>query len=277
MWQKLLLSTALCCMLFAGAALAQHALCEDQKAVDSMMHNIWRHHHDLFAEDYQIALDSLLAICPKVDYAWQQKSMPMSKTGNWQRSFDALKHAAALDPEQWLSYQAFIKCIFAKDYEGALPEFEACEKLIKGAGVMDHSFDFFRGLCYLCLDSLPQAALYLKKDVDGQEQHRGKGNVHHVSLFYWGICQLKMKKYLDAELTFRECVRIYPQYPEPNFYLGITYAATGKKVLAQAYFFKSKQYLGEGYNSGEDQEFYVNYPFAIGNEDVDDEVEKLKQ
>lgn len=275
MWWKSLLSLAIGSLLMAGNAYCQQDRCADTHWADSAITYI-QHHYDYTSRGWQDACDSLLAVCPKLDQVWQMKAMPNIKLGNWAQAYAPLRQAVQLNPQEWLPYQAFLKCIFSKDYEGALPELAQCEHMIAGAGVMDHSFDFFRGLCYLCLDSLPQATVFFKKDMVAQEQRRGRNDVHHVTLFYWGICQLKMKQYLGAELTFRRCLEIYPQYPEPNFYLGNVYAQTGKPVLAKAYWVKARQYLAQGYNSGEDQEFYVNYPFAIGVTDIDAALSKLK-
>lgn len=273
MWQKFLLSVLLLPAFHTGYA--QKSLCTDPVAADSAITHIQRS-YSYTSEAWQLACDSLLAQCPDLDQVWQMKAMPNIKLGNWEKAYGPLSHAVALNPEQWLSYQAFLKCIFSKDYEGALVDFEACEKLIKGAGVMDHSFDFFRGLSYLCLGDLPNATAFLKKDVDAQVKSRGAGNEHFVLLLYWGICLFKDGKVLEAELTFRKSLAIYPQYPETNFYLGSVYAKTGKTILAKAYYKKSRQYLNEGYTSGEDQEPYVHYPFAIGQSEIDEALKDLE-
>lgn len=274
MWSKYLLSLLAIFMLVAPGS-AQHSPCNNPAWTDSAITHI-QQGYSYTTQEWQLACDSLLAICPGLDQVWQMKSMPNIKAGNWEAAYAPLQKAVALNPQEWLPYQAFLKCIFSKDYEAALPEFEQCEKMISGAGVMDHSFDFFRGLCYLGLDSQARAILFLQKDISDQVRRRGKNNVHHVSLLYLGVAQWKAGRTLDAELTLRQCLGIYPQYPEANFYLGAVYAQTGKKVLAKACFLKSRQYLLEGYNSSEDQEFYVNYPFAIGNTDIDEALNKLK-
>lgn len=274
MWLKWLLSVSVCVVLNSSSGWSQKRLCDDPAATDSAIHYIWQH-HAYTTPQYQDACDSLLALCPELDQVWQMKAMPYIKLGNWEKCFAALEKAVVLNPRQWLPYQAFLKCIFTKDYEGAIPELKAADKLMPGSGTMDHSFDFFIGLSYLCLDSLEQAETYLGKDIGWQEKSRGKGNVHHVSLLYMGLCQLKMKHYLVAEKIFHQCLNIYPQYPEANYYMGELYALTGKKILAKAYFVKARQCYGQGYNSSEDQEYYINYPFAIGTTEANEAIKNL--
>ena len=270
---KFLLSISVVYLLQSGSTNAQVAFCDNEKAIDSAIHRIYRFHYT--SDDWQTACDSLLSICPKLDQVWQMKAMPNAKLGNWEACYKPLKNAVALNPKKWLSYQAFLKCVFTKDYEGAIIDFKEADKLAAGSGVMDHSFDFYLGLCYLRLDSLPAALKYFNADASYQEHRKGKGNVHPVSMFYLGICHLEMKHYALAEKCFNNCLKVYANYPEPNFYIAKQYILTNKKVLAKAYFVRAKKCLNEGYTSGEDQEYYVNYPYEITVSDIDEALQAL--
>lgn len=273
MWYRLFRSCALMVLwlMQQNPVTAQIFRCEDEAATDSAISFI-SSHYSYTGREWQNACDSLLAVCPALDWVWQMKAMPYIKLGDWHSCFSNLAHAVALNPARWLPYQAFLKCIFAKDYKGALAEFNSCDTLRTGSGVMDHSFDFYKGLCCLGMKDYRGTRFYLGRDISVQEQARGKENVHYVSLFYWGLYHYLIKNYTVAEQHFRRCLKVYPQYPEPLYYLGLTLNSLKRKAEAAACFTKAKESLNAGYNSNEDQEFYVNYPFAIAMREVEEQL-----
>ncbi len=250
---------------------AQAPFCDDEKGIDSAIHWISRT-YSYTSQGWQDACDSLLVICPDLDQLWQMKAMPGIKTGDWNGCFSNLVHAVEIKPDRWLPYQAFLKCMFVKDYAGALRDFGRCDTVARGAGVMDHSYDFFKGLCCLGLKDYKGAYAFLKRDIDNQVKFRGKENVHYVSLYYWGIYHYINGTYPEAVEAFRQVLKIFPQYPEPSFYLGMVLRKQGKESEALSCFRTAKESLLGGYNSNEDQEFYVNYPFAIGMQEVDEQL-----
>jgi len=276
MWCKYLRSVLLVLVLAnAAPARAQAPFCDDVAGIDSAINWIARN-YSYTSQGWQDACDSLLTICPDLDQVWQMKAMPAVKTGDWQGCFSNLVHAVQINPGRWLPYQAFLKCMFSKDYAGALRDFQRCDTLISGGGLMDHSYDFFQGLCCLGLKDKQGALYFFKKDIERQERHRGKENVHYVSLFYWGLHHYLDGKYAEAESAFRRCLRIFPQYPEPSYYLGMTLKATGRAGKALACFRTAAESLLAGYHSNEDQEIYVNYPYAIGMQELKVQIAALR-
>jgi tetratricopeptide (TPR) repeat protein len=254
---------------------AQAPLCDNEAALDSAIAYI-EGQYDYMEQGWQDACDSLLVICPDLDRVWQMKAMPAVWAGDWQSCFSSLQHAVIINPRRWLPYQALLKCLFAKDYAGALADFRRSDSLLPGSGIMDHSLDFYRGLCCLGLGDYPNACLFLKKDVDSQETCRGKDNVHYVSLFYRGLCLYLNGSYFDAEAAFRRSLRVFPQYPEPSYYLGLTLKASGRKAEALACFRTARESLLAGYHSNEDQESYINYPYAIALREVEEQMTSLR-
>jgi tetratricopeptide (TPR) repeat protein len=272
MWYKYLLKLLVAALLaWPLSARAQAPFCDNEKAIDSAIHWI-SHTYSYTGQGWQDACDSLLVICPDLDQVWQMKAMPCIKMGDWHGCFSNLTHAVQINPEGWLGYQAFLKCMFTKDYAGALRDFQRCDTLVRGAGVMDHSYDFFMGICCLGMKDYKGAYTYLKKDVDNQAKRRGNDNVHYVSLYFWGMYQYLNGTYAEAVTTFRRVLKIFPQYPEPSFYLGMTLKKLGKEEEAQVCFRKAREGLLAGYNSNEDQEFYINYPYAIALPDIEEQI-----
>lgn len=211
--------------------------------------------------------DSLIAICPNIAEAYREKAIPFLKSGAYSSAFELEDKAVELDPKSWIAYRGFLHCIFTKNYEKALTDFEAAEKLTPGASVMDHSYSFFTGLSYLGLANLSMAEQSFIRDIE--QQRKGTGNdVHFNSLLYLGIVRLEMKKFELAEKDLKDCIRYYAQLPEANYYLAMTLKATGNPD-AEVYFNKAKQYYQQGYKINEDNEVYVNYPRQISLAEIE--------
>ena len=207
--------------------------------------------------------DSLLAVCPNVAYAYQQKAVPLIKDGKYAEAFLLENKAAELDPLAWLAYRGFLKCIFTKDYEGALADFQQAARLKPGSREMDHTYPFFEGLCNLELGNYAQAEANFKEDIRQQKGPDGQQEVHFNTLFYVGVLYLKMQQYAQAKSYFEQCLARYPQHPEANYYLGLLYQAQHKNALAQRYLLAAQKALASGYRLNEDNIFYANYPRQI--------------
>lgn len=253
---------------------AQAPFCDNEKQVDSAISWISRN-YDYTSQGWQDACDSLLNVCPDLDQVWQMKAMPAVKMGDWFNCYSNLIHAVQLRPDRWLPYQAMLKCLFSKDYRGALKDFQRCDSMQKGGSTQDHSYNFYMGICCLGLKDLPKASQYLSQDISNQEKYRGKDNVHYVSLMYWGLCQLQNGDYEGAAAAFQRSLKVHPQYPEALYYFGMCRKAQKQIKQAASMFLQARASLQAGYHSNEDQEAYVNYPFSIGIKDVEDQMRNL--
>lgn len=212
--------------------------------------------------------DSLLAICPNVAYAYEQKAVPLIKDGKYAEAFALEDRAAALDPLKWLAYRGFLKCIFTKDYEGAITDFQQAARLKPGSREMDHTYPFFEGLCNLELGNYQRAEVNFKEDIRQQKGPGGQQAVHFNTLFYTGVLYLEMKSYAQAQAYLAQCLKAYPQHPEANYYLGLAHQAQGNKALAQRCFLAAQKALASGYRLNEDNSYYANYPRQVTDYEV---------
>lgn len=207
--------------------------------------------------------DSLIAICPNVAVAYQQKAVPLIKDGKYEEAFVLENKAAALDPPRWLAYRGFLKCIFTKDYEGAILDFQGAARLNPGGREMDHTYPFFEGISHLELQSYALAEADFKRDMTLQRGSSGKGEIHFNSLFYVGILAFELKKYAQAKAYLQQCLQQYANHPEANYYLALTYRKLGDELLARQYLRTAGQALAKGYRLNEDNIYYANYPRQI--------------
>lgn len=88
-----------------------------------------------------------------------------------------------------------MKCIFSKDNEDAITDFEKA-KVLKGNGyVMDHPYDFYKALCFLQLNEYSKALVLLKSIVEKAQIEKGETWVHPLELFYLGVAFFEMEDY----------------------------------------------------------------------------------
>ncbi|RZK23125.1 MAG: tetratricopeptide repeat protein [Hymenobacter sp.] len=213
--------------------------------------------------------DSLLAVCPRVAEAYQQKAVPLIKDGKYAEAMPLEDQAAALDPPKWLAYRGFIKCIFTKDYAGALLDFQQVARLKPGSREMDHTYPFFEGLCHLELGNYQQAEVDFKEDIRQQKGPDGTHDVHFNTLFYVGVLYLQLKQYAPAQAYLARCLRAYPQHPEANYYLGLLYQTQGNPAAARRHLLAARQALASGYRLNEDNIYYANYPRQITDYEIE--------
>lgn len=220
----------------------------------------WGYNHP----QWQASWDSLLAVCPNVAFAYREKAIPYIKNGNYAKAFELEDKAVALDPRAWIAYRGFLHCVFSKNYEKALEDFSSADSLASGNFVMDHTYDFYRGLCFLGMKEYPLAVRFFDADLAAQS----KENTHFNSYFYAGLANFLSDNYSEAERLLKSCLQTYPQQPEANYYLSKVYQATGRTSDSAQSSERAKQYFQEGFGLNEANVIYVNYPYQISYEDL---------
>ena len=220
--------------------------------------------------------DSLIAACPNIAYAYQQKAMPLIKCGEYAKSFPLIDKAVALDANKWLAYRGFLKCIFTKDYAGAIVDFQRVAKLKPNGREMDHTYAFFEGACELELGHYKLAEKAFAADMALQRGADGQGSIHFNTLWYAGMAAARLKQYAQAQTYFQQCLKAYPQHPEANYYLALNYRVQGQPALAQQHLQAAQRALIGGYRLNEDNIFYANYPAQITEYEVTQALKELR-
>lgn len=271
-------------MLFLSLALLQPCTaqtkmldCNSKRVQDSLMDKYLEkgaYQYGANSLKRQLYYDSLIAICPNIAQVYRERAIPYVKSGNYGRAFALEDKAVELDPKSWLDYRAFLKCIFTKDYEGAIIDFDEAEKLAPDNFVMDHSYWFYKGLCYLELKQYEASKKCLLRDVWLQtKDDTTQRKAHYNSYLYLGILHLEMKQFAQAELYLKKTLQQFSKLPDANFYLAMTY----KAVNNQEY----RKFLGaahaavmSGFKQNEDNEFYAYYPYQITLFEIEEELSK---
>ncbi|OZI05419.1 hypothetical protein BWI93_25330 [Siphonobacter sp. BAB-5385] len=251
--------------------------CSDSVVTDSLIHHYLE--NGAFKVGYndprwEMYCDSLIATCPNIAVAYREKAIPYIKFGDFGKAMLLEDQAVSLDPQQWIDYRAFLKCIFTRDYEGALKDFEQAEIYHPMASIMDHFYPFYQGLCHLELGNYQKAEQYLRQDVYAQRKSRAKG-IHFNTYFYLGVVFYEMKKYSLAEKYLKMCLSIYEQHPDANYYLARCQLKKQKFNTALNYLKQAKEYMQEGFTYNEDNIVYSSYPHQITTYEIEEEIDKI--
>jgi tetratricopeptide (TPR) repeat protein len=219
--------------------------------------------HSYNSYQWDLYLDSLIAICPQIPDSYREKAIPLIKKGDYGKAFPLEDKAVELDPKKWIAYRAFLKCIFSKDYEGAILDFDEAQKLVPNQFVMDHSYDFFKGISNLELGNFEEAERNML--ADNKLQTKGNKNVkaHYNSYLYLGILYLRSQNYQKALVNLSETLNQYEEMTEANYYLAMVYGALGKPKEREKYLKIAQKAATAGFSINEDNAIYVNYPGQV--------------
>lgn len=238
-----------------------------QKRQDSIIEETYnnctvKYNYRVQLKEWQECLDNGLKKDSTIAYFWQQKAMPYFKTRKYEIGMAFIDKAVIYDKNQYLPYRAFIKCIFAKTYKDAIIDFEECVRLYGNLYVMDHSYNFYIGLCYLQLNEFTKAEKLFKEYNDDLFKNR-QGLEHPTALFYYGISKYELKQYEEAIVLFDKALKIYPTLSDAKYYKAICLAKLGKKEEANKLLKEAKEEPKDGYFINEDNAVYETYPYQV--------------
>jgi tetratricopeptide (TPR) repeat protein len=217
--------------------------------------------------EFRACLDSAIKIYPEDAQLWREVATSYFKSGLYAPAMKYINKAVELDPQAWLSYRAFMKCIFLKDYQQAITDFKAALALKNQMYEMDHTFYFYTSISYLKLNRLDSANYYM--NLSAKEQlSNGKSSAHYVDLFYWGLIKHKQKNYAQALMYYNNALAQYSSFPDALYYKAVILLQQKKKKEALALLKLAEQKLQSGYRLNEDNEIYVNYPYQIALPEV---------
>lgn len=212
---------------------------------------------------WQSYCDSIIAICPQVAEAYQLKAVPFIKNGEYEKAFALYDITVQLDPKRYTGHRGFIKCLFTKDYEGAMVDLQQAQQLTPNGYDMDHTYKFYEGLCNLELGNYTAAEQNFKQDISIQASDHPADPPHFNTLLFMGILYYEMGKDAQAKEFLLNCLNVYKQHPEGNYYLALVFQREGNAAMKKKYLEIAKKSYSDGYRMNEDQLYYVNYPHGI--------------
>lgn len=228
---------------------------------ECLKNGAWK--HNLYSREWQEEIDKGLAKDSTIAYLWQQKSMPLFKQGKHELGLKYIDKAVKFDRHYWLDYRAFMKCIYVKDYRGAIADFEDFEKSFGYGYIMDHSYNFYIGLSYLQLNEFKKAEEIFQTDYYYQLNDKGEDWLHHLNLFYYGISRYEQKNYVGAIEMFDKALKIYPNFSDVQYYKAECLRKLGKIEEGNKLTDISQENAQKGFTINEDNAQYELYPYQI--------------
>lgn len=223
-----------------------------------------------FSPEYQVYLDSAIAQKPGMAYLYQQKAMPYFKQGKYELGLKYLDKAVELDSKAHIDYRAFIRCIFANTYEEAIRDFQMAKK-IKGENgiVMDHSYDFYLGLCYLQLGDFSASLTYLESSIEMARKRSGEDWIHPLDLFYAGIAMQELSRHTEAIAYFDKALKAYPAFSDAKYYKSVSLFRTGETEQAERMLTDCERDFKKGFTVSDENSIYETYPYQIKQFHID--------
>jgi tetratricopeptide (TPR) repeat protein len=219
------------------------------------------YHYTLHGWDDNINLalkqDSTIALL------WQLKALPFWKTKKYDLAVRCYDKAVQFDRANYLGRRGYLKCIFQKDYNGAIADMEMAEKEFGYGFQNDHSYPFYISLCYLQLNEFEKADRILQTDFEKTTRERGENERHFLDLFYMGIIQYEKRNYDKAITLFDKTLKIYNNFSDAKYYKGLCLLQKGDKTNSEILMREAKVNFEQGYTINEDDAPYEMYPYKV--------------
>lgn len=234
---------------------------QDEIIEKYLKNGAWKHHYT--TKEWNDWVDMGIKKDSTIAYLWQQKALPLWKQKKYHLAIKYYNKAVELDRQRWLSRLAFLKCVFAKDYNGALVD---CINYINEFGStyeQDHSLEFYMGISYLQLNQFDPAFKILKENIEDQEKDHGADWVHFLDRYYLAIAYYELNNYKEAISEFEKVLKEYPNFSDAQYYKSICLNYLGEKENAKIVMAEGKANFEKGNTFNEDSNLYENYPYQI--------------
>ena len=260
------LLTLFCLTLFAIGCKGQSADLSSKEKQDKIIQKYlkdgaWNHHY--LTKEWDEWIDKGLQQDSTIAYLWQQKSIPFWKQKKYQLAIDYYDKAVQFDRQRWLARRGFLKCIFAKDYQGALDDLTAYKTEFGSTFEQDHSLEFYMGICHLQLNQFQKALEVLNENINTQKENFGTSWVHSLDRFYLAIAHYELKNYNEAIEAFDKVLEENPHFSDAQYYKSICLKYLGEDEKAHVLAAKAKSNFEAGNTFNEDSNPYEDYPYQV--------------
>ncbi|WP_076447339.1 tetratricopeptide repeat protein [Chryseobacterium sp. RU37D] len=182
-------------------------------------------------KDSQKMLDMAIKLCPNMDYAYREKSVPYLKRGDfitWKKLIDK---AVEINPKNNLGYRGWCKYQFLRDYKGALTDLKKLKNMMNDIGFSqngDYNLEIVIGLCYKALDQKSKAIELIEKQLSKKEYVPLNHDYIHLGVLY-----LEVGNREKAIKCFNKEIEISDYYAETYYYLAMAYKEKNKELYTQ--------------------------------------------
>ncbi|MGS2739710.1 tetratricopeptide repeat protein [Sinomicrobium sp. M5D2P17] len=169
---------------------------------------------------------------------WMERSIPYNKAGDFQKGFEYLDKAVALDPVAHLGYRGWIRLRKMRDYDKALIDFEKLDSLTPNFvdAPWGEDIDFLRGECYFGKKDYTKAIKMFNRSIKNQ----GEDWADIQTFVYLGLCQYELGNYEESISGFHSALKQSDKVCEAYFGLAKANLKIGKTEKAKEYIQKAE-------------------------------------
>ena len=194
----------------------------------------------------QIALDSVLKVCPTFDEAWRTKSIPYLKRGDFPGWKPLIDKAVELNPQEHLGYRGWCRYQFLRDYAGAIRDLERLDSLKAGdIGYSvngDYHLNVAKALCYKALGQKKKAVQLIENQLITAGYSPGLYDYLHLA-----VLQLELNEPAKALSTLEKQEVACPQLAENAWYRALACHRTGDPERALQFLAQAKEHYAAGH------------------------------
>jgi tetratricopeptide (TPR) repeat protein len=251
-----------------GQTAATPPLTNDEIVTRYLKNGAWK--YPIMWPERQQYLDSAIALNPNYGYLYQQKAMPYFMQGKYEIAIAILDKAVEADAKAYIDYRAYMKCIYGNHHTEAILDFVEAKKLKGEKGyVLDHSYDFYIGLCYIQLNEFAKAIEFLKKSIEYTEKTNGSSWVHWLDYFYAGIAFQELQNHEEAIAYFDKSIVNHKNFSDAKLYKVISLYRIKRYNEAKSLLMECDFDFKAGYSMNASNSKYGRYPYQIDQELID--------
>jgi len=254
-----------CCIITVGCASKEEPVIDQSsqsQVVEKYLKNgAWNHHY--LTKEWDEWISKGIEEDSTIAFLWQQKALPFWKRKKYALAVKYYDKAVELNRHKWLSRRGFLRCIFSKEYEGALSDLEAYRNEFGPTYEQDHPLEFYMGICHLQLNRFDKALEVLQGSVQAQESEYGLEGVHYLDRYYLAIAYYENGQYDQAIAEFDKTLEEYPVFSDAQYYKSLSLNYLGDKESAQSLMAEAKANFDAGHTFNEDSNPYEDYPYQI--------------
>jgi len=253
---------------FAQKKEAIQELTNDEIVTRFVKNGAWRYPFTWPERD--VYIDSAIQLKPDFAYLYEQKALPYFRQGKYEVAIEILDKAVALDIRSFIDYRAYMKCIYGSRHKEAILDFVEAKKLKGEKGnVLDHSYDFYLGLCHIQLNEYDKAIEFLKKSIQNTEKTNGASWVHWLDYLYAGIAFQQLQNHEEAIAYFDKSIENHKNFSDAKYYKVISLYKLKKYSEAKSLLLECDFDFKAGYSMSTSNSIFDRYPYQIDQEMID--------
>ncbi|PRY05332.1 tetratricopeptide repeat protein [Pontibacter ummariensis] len=190
--------------------------------------------------------DKAIELCPSLDYAYYEKSVPYLKRGDlitWKKLIDK---AVALNPTGRLGYRGWCRYQFVKDYKGAIQDIEKLDSLVKyDIGYSqngDYHLNIVKALCYKAIGQKEKAISIIENQLQQDNYSPLPYDFLHL-----GVLKMEMGYTDEALKDLQKSIQLNSYLADSYYYLGLIYKKAGQYKSFKENMEKAKALYLKGY------------------------------